>query len=76
VSFESPGAVISVTAATVPLVGSSSPARECMRVDLSEPGGPMPATSWPLSTTSVAVRASVEGSPRLRPPVSLPLPAG
>ena len=36
---------------TRPAVGRSSPAMQCMRVDLPEPDGPMTAVKWPWSKT-------------------------
>src|ERR1035438_7309162 len=38
---------------TLPDVSRSSPARQCRRVDLPEPDGPMIALNWPLPNATV-----------------------
>ena len=49
---------------TAPLVASSSPARQCIRVDLPEPDGPMMAVYWPRSKAQeTASRATTWVSP-------------
>jgi hypothetical protein len=65
VSFLSERPVISMPSRrTVPLVGRSSPARMCIRVDLPEPEGPMIAVSRASATSSETPRrASTAVSP-------------
>ena len=49
---------------TDPEVGVSRPARQCIKVDLPEPEGPMMAVKWPLSKlTSTPSRAWTAVSP-------------
>jgi hypothetical protein len=49
---------------TCPLVAASSPARQCMRVDLPEPDGPMMAVNSPRAkATSTPARAWTAVSP-------------
>ncbi len=62
VSFSSVMFVPSIQ--TVPVVGRSSPARMCIRVDLPEPDGPMTAVSLPFATSSETLqRAATAVSP-------------
>src|SRR5262245_39033071 len=43
---------------TVPELGVSRPASRCMRVDLPEPDGPMPAVNWPAGRSSDTPRSA------------------
>ena len=61
-SSSSPSSTPSIT--TLPPVGRSSPARQCMRVDFPEPEGPMIAVKAPFGKLWVTPsRASTAASP-------------
>ncbi len=65
VSSESDAFVMSLPSIrTSPLVGVSSPARQCIIVDLPEPDGPITAVNWPRGKEiETPARACTSASP-------------